>query len=189
MADTEATEATEPASTPAAPAGEKKPPPPQRWVWSDMDLDEREARLGEMTLWVDWLIKTYDIRNQVARCWYRHPRIVEHLTALYTGWFRTYAGDPTKLGLRSEAEWIKDLYAFLPRLNSASCQTSHMETPAPTLTADDKAFSEWLDEPPTFFAAERFHPAKAQKLRMAEEAKAAAEVRAARKESEEKKES
>ncbi|MEU9480717.1 hypothetical protein [Streptomyces sp. NPDC048191] len=177
------------AETQAPNAQEEKPPPPQRWVWSDMDPGDREKRLGELTLWVDWLIKTYDLRNQIARCWYQHTRIVEHLTALYIGWVRTYAGDPTKLGLRAEAEWIKDLYAFLPRLNSASCQTSHMESPKPQLTDGDEAFGEWLDEPPEFLTAPRAHPAKAQVARLAREAEAAAKARAARQESGEKKES
>ncbi|MBO8189895.1 hypothetical protein [Streptomyces spirodelae] len=156
--------------------GQGKPEGPQRWVWSAMEPDERESRLAELTLWVDWLIETYDVRNQIARCWYRHPRIIEQLTALYLGWVRTYAGDPSKLTLRAEIDWVKELYAFLPRLGNASCQSSHQDPPAPPLT-DGEAYSEWVDAGPAFLARPRSHPAQAQVFRLAEGARAAAEAR------------
>ena len=79
-----------------------------------MGPEEREQRLTELVEWVDWLVDTYELRNQVARCWYQHPRLVELFSALFIGWVRTYVGDPTKLSTRVELDWIKELYALLP---------------------------------------------------------------------------
>lgn len=153
---------------------EEKPEPPQRWVWADMDPVMREERLTELVIWVDWLLETYDLRNQVARCWYRHPRLIEHFTALFAGWVRTYAGDPTQLSTRAEVDWIKELYAMVPRLNSASCQNTHVEPP-PTRFSMRHAFDEYLaEEERPFLDADRSHPAKAQINRMAKTKRLAA---------------
>ncbi|GHH54921.1 hypothetical protein [Streptomyces candidus] len=176
----ETTDTEEPASAPApGGASEKKPDPPQRWVWANMPVGERETRLGELVLWVDWVIETYEVRSQIAKCWYRHPRILEQLTALYVGWARTYAGDPSKVGLRGEVDWIKEFYSFLPRLNSASCQSVHTDPPKVPLT-DGEAFTQWADEPAAFLAEPPVHPAHALSHRMAKAAEAEAKARAAR---------
>ncbi|MCX5278073.1 hypothetical protein OG756_42040 (plasmid) [Streptomyces sp. NBC_01310] len=146
---------------------EEQPDAPQRWVWADMDPADREQRLEELVTWVDWLVETFDLRSQVARCWYRHPRLIEHFSALFIGWVRTYAGDPTKLSTRAELDWIKELYALLPRLNSASCQTKHIDPP-PQSYSMAEAFDQWLGEADRpFLDSPRSHPAKEQVGRMA----------------------
>lgn len=132
-----------------------------------MDPADREQRLEELVTWVDWLVETFDLRSQVARCWYRHPRLIEHFSALFIGWVRTYAGDPTKLSTRAELDWIKELYALLPRLNSASCQTKHIDPP-PQSYSMAEAFDQWLGEADRpFLDSPRSHPAKEQVGRMA----------------------
>ncbi|MER7688721.1 hypothetical protein [Streptomyces sp. NPDC097610] len=139
----------------------------QRWVWADMSPDEREQRLTELVEWVEWLVDTYELRNQVARCWYRHPRLIELFSALFIGWVRTYVGDPTKLSTRAELDWIKELYAVLPRLNSASCQTSHVAPPAATYSMR-QTFDTWLAQMDRqFLDAPRSHPAKGQAVKLA----------------------
>lgn len=148
-------------------AEEEKPDAPQRWVWADMGSEEREQRLTELVEWVDWLVETYELRNQVARCWYQHPRLVELFSALFIGWVRTYVGDPTKLSTRAELDWIKELYALLPRLNSASCQTAHFD-PAPATYSMREAFDAWLAEMERpFLDAPRSHPAQTQATKLA----------------------
>lgn len=168
---------TEPPQDPGAP-GESAAL--QRWVWVNMKAEERPERLAELALWVDWLAATFpEARPQIARCWYRHDSIRDHLTALYLGWARTYAGDPSKLGLRSEMEWVKEFHAFLPWLGSGSCRSGHQDTPNPQLT-DGEAYTKWVDSNPDFLAASAWHPAQAQAVRLAAEAAAAAQARAAR---------
>lgn len=146
---------------------DERPEAPQRWVWADMRPEEREQRLTELVVWVDWLVETYDLRSQVARCWYRHPRLIEVFSALFIGWVRTYVGDPTKLSTRAELDWIKELYALIPRLNSASCQAAHVDPP-PATHSMRKGFDAWLAETERpFLDAPRSHPAKEQTHRLA----------------------
>ncbi|MFF3244278.1 hypothetical protein ACFYWY_11205 [Streptomyces sp. NPDC002870] len=114
---------------PTPPTGAAKPEP-RRWIWSAMDPPERRQRLRELAIWVDWLRRTFELHNQIPACWYRHPPVVEHLTALYIGWVRTYAGE----GGRdlAEADWINTLHAFTSRLQLAACASGrHEEPPQP----------------------------------------------------------
>lgn len=60
------------------------------WVWSAMTPAERRAKMRELAEWVEWLRATFELHNQIPQCWYRHPPVREHLTALYAGWVRTY---------------------------------------------------------------------------------------------------
>ncbi|MEW1723852.1 hypothetical protein [Streptomyces sp. NPDC093109] len=113
---------------PTAEAG----PEPRRWVWEAMDPPERRQRLRELAQWVDWLRRTFELHNQIPSCWYRHPPVVEHLTALYTGWVRTYAGEEAPGRELAEADWINTLHAFTPRLQLAACATgAHEPLPVP----------------------------------------------------------
>ncbi|MEV6260691.1 hypothetical protein AB0M42_08035 [Streptomyces sp. NPDC051784] len=106
-------------------------PETRRWVWSAMEPDERQERLRELAVWVDWLRTTFELHNTVPRCCYRHPPVVEHLTALYAGWVRTYAGDQAPGRDLAEADWISTLHAFLPRLQLTACATGRHQAPPP----------------------------------------------------------
>lgn len=160
----------DPLDTPAAlwpdttPATKKEPP---RWVWAAMEPTERRQRLRELATWVDWLRRTFALHNQIPPCWYRHSPVVEHLTALYLGWLRTYASEPGT-GV-TEADWLNTLYGFLPRLQLAACATGTHEPPIPPpppppgAEEDFATYLASLDEPPR-------HPAAAELRRRAEEA-------------------
>ncbi|MFD8385187.1 hypothetical protein ACFV2X_42845 [Streptomyces sp. NPDC059679] len=154
--------------TPAAVNGQK-PEPITRWVWRAMESDERETRLMELTGWVDeWLIKAHPkVHTKIPRCWQQHEDIIEHLTALFLGWVRTYAGDPGKLSLRAEIEWITSLHALTPHLSSPGCQTSNVhQDPPPRAMPDGEALEQWLDSEPGFLTAAPRHPAQAELSRM-----------------------
>ncbi|MEU1217149.1 hypothetical protein ABZ424_33120 [Streptomyces sp. NPDC005790] len=106
-------------------------PEPQRWVWAAMDPMDRRQRLRELAAWVDWLRATFELHNSIPPCWYRHPPVVEHLTALYAGWIRTYAGEQVPGRELAEADWINTLHAFTPRLQLAACATGMHQAPPP----------------------------------------------------------
>ncbi|MFE4829981.1 hypothetical protein [Streptomyces sp. NPDC056672] len=145
----------------------EKPEVPQRWVWPDMDPDERIERLVQLVEWVDWLVEAEELRTKVARCWFRHEKQINLFTALYLSWVRTYAGDPTKLGIRAELEWIKDLKAMEPYMARPSCQSGHDEPAGATYSMID-AFEAWLTERErSFLDAPRRHPAQAQAFQLA----------------------
>lgn len=117
----------------------------RRWIWSAMDPPERRERLRELAVWVAWLRTTFELHNQIPVCWYRHSPVVEHLSALYVGWARTYAGDQGAGRELAEAEWINTLHALTPRLQLAACATgTHEPAPPPPVPGEDEAFELYL---------------------------------------------
>lgn len=161
-----------PAPTPAPGQKKKqKKPPPRRWVWAAMTPPERRARLKELATWVDWLRSTFELHNQIPPCWYRHPAVIEHLTALYVGWVRTYAGEQSPGRELSEAEWINTLHALTPRLQLATCATGIHTDPPPPIPAKPDAveeFETYLATSDTTTQGAR-HPAEAEVRRLAME--------------------
>ncbi|NSC25715.1 hypothetical protein FM076_33045 [Streptomyces albus subsp. chlorinus] len=129
---------------------------------------ERRARMRELAGWVEWLRGTFELHNQIPECWYRHPPVREHLTALYAGWVRTYC-QPSPGRDLAEAEWLTTLYGFLPRLQVASCAngTHHEAPPRPAPRPDAaEAFEEYLSAS-EFGTADSAHPAEAEAVRQA----------------------
>ncbi|MFG2296435.1 hypothetical protein [Streptomyces sp. NPDC048603] len=125
------------------PPGAPEKPEPQRWVWAAMEPTERRIRLTELAGWVEWLRTTFELHNTITHCWYRHPAVVEHLTALYAGWMRTYAGEAEPARELAEADWISTLHAFTPRLKLPACATGTHQDPPPRVPAPpgaDEAF-------------------------------------------------
>lgn len=109
----------------------EEPSEQQRWVWSAMEPAERQERLRELAVWVDWLRTTFELHNSIPTCWYRHSPVVEHLTALYAGWIRTYAGEQVPGRELAEVDWINALHALTPRLQLAACAAGQHEEPPP----------------------------------------------------------
>ncbi|MFD5141210.1 hypothetical protein ACFWMX_34105 [Streptomyces sp. NPDC058378] len=147
-------------------------PEPQRWVWAAMDPVDRHQRLRELATWVDWLRTTFELHNSIPPCWYRHPPVVEHLTALYAGWIRTYAGEPTPGRELAEADWINTLHAFTPRLQLAACATGVHQAPPPVppvMPGTETDFDHYLTSSETTNAPAA-HPAAAELRRRTGEA-------------------
>ncbi|MFB8314681.1 hypothetical protein ACFC5T_40185 [Streptomyces sp. NPDC055961] len=148
--------------TPAAKA------PPRRWVWAAMEPADRRQRLRELAEWVDWLRDTFELHNSIPACWYQHPPVIEHLTALYVGWVRTYAGPDEPGRELGEADWIHTLHALTPRLSLPACATSHQPAPTPHVPDTGQDFDQFLVTSP-MATAPAFHPAAAEADRMAGE--------------------
>ncbi|MCZ7458225.1 hypothetical protein [Streptomyces sp. WMMC940] len=140
---------------------------PHGFVWAAMAPGERYIRMRELARWVNWLVTAFELQGQIPPCWYRHPSILEHLTALYASWVRIYCRTTSGSDL-AEAEWISTLHAFEPYLRAPACANgTHHETPAPAPTA---AAGEDLEEflaTSAFGAAEAEHPAEAEAARQA----------------------
>jgi hypothetical protein len=179
MSDTTGLTASAPA--PADDLGQEQKPEITRWVWRAMEPGERETRLMELTGWVDeWLVKAFPkVHTKIPRCWHRHEDIIEHLTALFLGWVRTYAGDPGKLSPRAEVDWILALHSLTPHLESPGCQANnvHREPPSRAMP-DGELLEEWMDTEPEFLSAKPRHPAQAELSRMVAAQQAAEEAKA-----------
>ncbi|WP_328902036.1 hypothetical protein OHR86_20850 [Streptomyces sp. NBC_00441] len=144
---------------------------PQRWVWAAMDPADRRTRLRELAVWVDWLRSAFELHNNIPQCWYRHPAVVEHLTALYVGWLRTYAGEQAAGRDLAEADWISVLHNFTPRLQLAACAGGrHQEPPAPvSLSLGTSEALEVYLVTAEALTREAVHPAAAELARRAAE--------------------
>ncbi|MGW5048373.1 hypothetical protein [Streptomyces griseoluteus] len=170
-----------PATAPSAVNGEEsKPEPITRWVWRAMEPAEREARLLELTGWVDWLLTAHPkLHSKMPKCWHLHEDIIEHLTALFLGWVRTYAGDPAKISTRAEIEWLTSLHSLTPHLGSPGCQAaSTHQDPPPRPKPDGELLEQWMDGDPEFLTAPAHHPAQAEVSRMVAAARAAEAAKA-----------
>lgn len=175
----ETTTASVPAPAPEATTGtEAQKTETSRWVWSAMPPAERETKLLELTGWVDWLLATYPkMHSKVPTCWFQHTDVIEHLTALFLAWVRTYAGDPSKITLRSEIEWVSALHTMTPHLAVPACQAKNDHvTPPPRPQPNGDALEAWLNEDPepAFLTAAPYNPGQAEASRMAAAAAAAA---------------
>ncbi|MCX5409850.1 hypothetical protein OHA37_39150 [Streptomyces sp. NBC_00335] len=149
--------------TPPGAAAAKKAEP-QRWVWVAMEPQERQMRMRELGCWVDWLRTAFELHNTITHCWYRHSAVLEHLTALYAGWMRTYAGEEEPGRELAEADWINTLHAFIPRLQLAACAAGTHQPPpllVPPPADSAEAFDLYVRLSDTTSAA-AVHPAAAE---------------------------
>ncbi|MDH6711206.1 hypothetical protein P3T27_007959 [Kitasatospora sp. MAA19] len=173
---------SDPTPAPAVPgqATGNPTPPPRRWVWTAMTPEDRQQRLGELGQWVDWLIDHHHLHRKIPRCWYRdgHEPVLEILTALYLGWVRTYAGDPSKATTLGEIAWIKELHLLAPALAAPACEAGH-QAPPPRPGPTGEALSDWLDTNPDRITEAPYHPAEAEATRLAHELLAAEQRKAA----------
>lgn len=72
--------------------GARKAPASIPWPlrWRELDRDAAAEAWGWLIDWVGWLVAHYQLAEEVPRCWYRHPPLIEELTALAAGWHTAY---------------------------------------------------------------------------------------------------
>jgi hypothetical protein len=138
------------------------------WVWAAMDPPERRARMRELAEWVDWLITEFALHNTIAPCWYRHPPVREHLTALYAGWVRIFCAEEEGGRDLREADWLTTLHNFTQYLQAPACLSGGHQEPPPrrareTEAADDLAAYLWTSD---FGTQAAQHPAPEAALRL-----------------------
>ena len=73
---------------------------------------ELERTWTALAEWVGWLRGRYPLANQVPLCWWRHPELVEELSALWLAWRDAYVeqGAPLTAG----ADWHAPVAARVP---------------------------------------------------------------------------
>ncbi len=60
------------------------------WNWQAQGGARAEALWAQLSSWVAWLRSRYPLAKQVPGCWWRHPELVEELTALHLAWRAAY---------------------------------------------------------------------------------------------------
>jgi hypothetical protein len=122
------------------------------WDWEALTRDQASRAWTELVRWLDqqFLPRNPDVLEKAgqglkrawAPCWYRHPDVVDDLSALYGAWKAAYHGKN-----RSEARaiewrnrWLPDtitrLRATLGTCAGRSAGHKPPETPAPDLSQD-----------------------------------------------------
>jgi hypothetical protein len=59
-------------------------------AWQLLDGSGAEAVWRRLADWVGWLRGRYPLARQIPACWWRHPELVEELTALWLAWREAY---------------------------------------------------------------------------------------------------
>jgi hypothetical protein len=63
------------------------------WFWLSMDAQAREDKLGELSDWVEAVLRVQYpgyLAEQIRLCWANHPEALWELTWLYQLWCRAY---------------------------------------------------------------------------------------------------
>jgi hypothetical protein len=66
--------------------GEKPAP----WNWRHLPERQAAALWRELADWLAWLHARYPLAETIPGCWWRHPEIVEELTAAHAAWKAAY---------------------------------------------------------------------------------------------------
>jgi hypothetical protein len=97
-------------------------------VWAQLTPTEAHRTWRTLAAWVGWLRGRYPLANQVPMCWWRHPELVEELTAVWLAWRDAYVekGAPLTAG----ADWhARVLPEFLRRIGAGgwniACEVDH----------------------------------------------------------------
>lgn len=89
------------------------------WSWRAMTGQARERLWRDLTGWVEWHNERYGQFNPnwtIHPCWFRHPPVVEHLTALMVAWRAAYETDRPS---REAAVWHLEMDQIHTRMTGA----------------------------------------------------------------------
>jgi len=120
------------------------------WCWRDIGPVGAAMLWKRLALWVGWLRARYPLAEQLPACWWRHPELVEELTALYLAWRAAYT-DPAAQ-LTAPADWHdRWLPGTLARVRGwgVYCDGDHRDRPTgtydPRAVDDQDAFTRHVD--------------------------------------------
>lgn len=100
------------------------------WTWSALGPLGADMLWQRLASWVGWLRGRYPLAEQLPGCWWRHPELVEEITALHLAWRAAYS-DPAA-SLTAPIDWHQHhLPAFLNRVRGwgVHCTDTHRERP------------------------------------------------------------
>ncbi len=97
-------------------------------MWHDLTPHEAQRTWRALAEWVGWLRGRYPLAHQVPLCWWRHPELVEELTALWLAWRDAYVekGAPLSAPADWHGRWLPE---FLRRIGAGgwnlACEGEH----------------------------------------------------------------
>ena len=137
-----------------APGGHRGPV-----VWDALTPHDQARTWRALAAWVGWLRRRYPLAHRVPLCWWRHPELVEELTALWLAWRDAYVekGAPLTGGADWHGRWLPE---FLRRMGAGgwnvACEGLHR--PLVEDLYDDRQ----IDDPDEF--ARQTQPASAMDM-------------------------
>lgn len=121
-------------------------PPPSNWCWADLEPDTAADVLERLATWVGWFRGRYPVAEQVPLCWWRHPELVEELTALWLAWTGLYLDPAAPLTgpIEFHDRWLPGVLARI-RGWGVHCDATHRDradgTYDPRAVDDPTAFA------------------------------------------------
>ncbi|MBX3193853.1 MAG: hypothetical protein KF727_01970 [Microbacteriaceae bacterium] len=111
--------------------------------WRDLPSDQARGEWQALRDWVEWVTVRFNVPlSLIPNCWWKHPALVEELSALHVAWRTAY--DPQDSGL-GPVMWLERWSAARPRLREAhtgSCSNGHKD-PKRRSWADVTDQGEW----------------------------------------------
>jgi len=106
-------------------------PPPSGWCWATMPAQSADRVWRELAGWVGWLRGRYPVAERVPSCWWRHPELVEELTALWLAWQHAFVDPSADLTAPIEFH-ARHLPGVLERVPAwgVYCAGQHRDRPA-----------------------------------------------------------
>jgi hypothetical protein len=101
------------------------------WCWRGITPDRATALWTELADWVAWLHTRYPLAEVLPGCWWRHPELVEELTAAHEAW--KFANTSPGANPYGPAEW-HDRYLpglehrLATRWKTRRCAQTHQPT-------------------------------------------------------------
>lgn len=109
--------------------------------WDSMNREHATVAWRHLTGWVDWLITSYELHEDIPHCWYRHRALLEELHALCLAWHGANTARGT--GTTDRLYWHEHLDRALPRLRAwnirgCTADTHRPATQTPATRADHR---------------------------------------------------
>jgi hypothetical protein len=100
------------------------------YVWHTLSATDGAKLWEALADWVGWLRGRYPLARQIPLCWWRHPELVEELTALWLAWREAYTEKGASLTAAADwhGRWLPE---FLRRVGAGgwniACEGEHKE--------------------------------------------------------------
>ena len=100
------------------------------FAWRTLSPHAAETLWRDLAEWVGWLRGRYPLARRIPLCWWRHPELVEEMTALWLAWREAYVekGAPLTAAADWHCRWLPE---FLRRVGAGgwniACEGEHKE--------------------------------------------------------------
>ncbi len=142
------------ATTPTPPPPSAPAPEPDRTAgrsvnWQTLEQLQAPTEWTALRQFVEWVTVRYEISASVVPdCWWRHPPLVEELSALHSAHLAAFDPADTRYGPISWHERLAGAYQRLARAYHGGCSSGHNSIrPRPGSTAtDEQEWDAWITQ-------------------------------------------